>query len=170
MVKFLKVRDYFCGAFNLNINMYAVSGVINIWEGVHGKMRAPADRLDLDGPRCLETSHFGRSSFLCNEYFAYLFRGDRQSLGSRIPFLLSFGKLHVNHSCLSRTTLTLLPIARRQQSNKVVVLLNGRYAGRKAVIVKNFDDGTSGRQYGHALVAGIATYPRKVRRARESPR
>eukprot|EP00240_Pyramimonas_obovata_P010741 CAMPEP_0118920664 /NCGR_PEP_ID=MMETSP1169-20130426/92_1 /TAXON_ID=36882 /ORGANISM="Pyramimonas obovata, Strain CCMP722" /LENGTH=135 /DNA_ID=CAMNT_0006861229 /DNA_START=59 /DNA_END=466 /DNA_ORIENTATION=- len=48
------------------------------------------------------------------------------------------------------------------KSNKVVVLLNGRYAGRKAVIVKNFDDGTSGRQYGHALVAGIATYPRKV--------
>jgi large subunit ribosomal protein L27e len=43
-----------------------------------------------------------------------------------------------------------------------VVLLNGRYAGRKAVIVKNFDDGTTGRQYGHALVAGIATYPRKV--------
>lgn len=50
------------------------------------------------------------------------------------------------------------------QSNKVVVLLNGRYAGRKAVIVKNFDDGTSGRQYGHALVAGISNYPRKVRR------
>jgi ribosomal protein L14E/L6E/L27E len=48
----------------------------------------------------------------------------------------------------------------------VVVLLNGRYAGRKAVIVKNFDDGTSGRQYGHALVAGIATYPRKVRSPR----
>jgi ribosomal protein L14E/L6E/L27E len=51
----------------------------------------------------------------------------------------------------------------RTQANKVVVLLNGRYAGRKAVIVKNFDDGQSGRQYGHALVAGIATYPRKVR-------
>jgi len=48
------------------------------------------------------------------------------------------------------------------KANKVVVLLNGRYAGRKAVIVKNFDDGQSGRQYGHALVAGIATYPRKV--------
>eukprot|EP00271_Cylindrocystis_brebissonii_P011108 TRINITY_DN27844_c0_g1_i1.p1 TRINITY_DN27844_c0_g1~~TRINITY_DN27844_c0_g1_i1.p1 ORF type:complete len:136 (+),score=39.06 TRINITY_DN27844_c0_g1_i1:102-509(+) len=46
--------------------------------------------------------------------------------------------------------------------NKVVVLLQGRYAGRKAVIVKNYDDGVSGRQYGHALVAGIAKYPRKV--------
>lgn len=48
--------------------------------------------------------------------------------------------------------------------NKVVLLLQGRYAGRKAVIVKNFDDGASGRQYGHALVAGIAKYPRKVGR------
>eukprot|EP00898_Chlorokybus_atmophyticus_P001619 jgi/Chlat1/2458/Chrsp171S02343 len=45
---------------------------------------------------------------------------------------------------------------------KVVVVLNGRYAGRKAVIVKNFDDGTSGRAYGHALLAGISKYPRKV--------
>eukprot|EP00899_Mesostigma_viride_P022884 jgi/Mesvir1/3780/Mv08187-RA.1 len=45
---------------------------------------------------------------------------------------------------------------------KVVVLLNGRFAGRKAVIVKNFDDGTSQRPYGHALVTGIASYPRKV--------
>eukprot|EP00245_Coleochaete_scutata_P003098 TRINITY_DN14417_c0_g2_i1.p1 TRINITY_DN14417_c0_g2~~TRINITY_DN14417_c0_g2_i1.p1 ORF type:complete len:139 (+),score=42.83 TRINITY_DN14417_c0_g2_i1:105-521(+) len=45
---------------------------------------------------------------------------------------------------------------------KVVVLLQGRFAGRKAVIVKNFDDGTSSRPYGHALVAGIAKYPRKV--------
>eukprot|EP00850_Spirogloea_muscicola_P005130 SM000023S07586 [mRNA] locus=s23:184771:186133:- [translate_table: standard] len=48
------------------------------------------------------------------------------------------------------------------KQNKVVVLLQGRYAGSKAVIVKNFDDGASGRQYGHALVAGIAKYPRKI--------
>jgi len=41
-------------------------------------------------------------------------------------------------------------------------VLQGRYAGRKAVIVKNFDDGTSSRPYGHALVTGIQTYPRKV--------
>eukprot|EP00270_Netrium_digitus_P019390 TRINITY_DN763_c0_g1_i1.p1 TRINITY_DN763_c0_g1~~TRINITY_DN763_c0_g1_i1.p1 ORF type:complete len:136 (+),score=32.62 TRINITY_DN763_c0_g1_i1:132-539(+) len=46
--------------------------------------------------------------------------------------------------------------------SKVVVLLQGRYAGRKAVIVKNFDDGTQSRPYGHALVAGIEKYPRKV--------
>ena len=51
----------------------------------------------------------------------------------------------------------------RLQQNKVVVLLSGRYAGRKAVIVKNYDEGTSARPYGHALVVGINSYPRKVR-------
>ncbi|KAH0510882.1 Protein Noxp20 [Microtus ochrogaster] len=45
---------------------------------------------------------------------------------------------------------------------KVVLVLAGRYSGRKAVIVKNIDDGTSDRPYSHALVAGINCYPRKV--------
>lgn len=45
---------------------------------------------------------------------------------------------------------------------KVVLVLAGRYSGRKAVIVKNIDDGTSDRPYSHALVAGIDRYPRKV--------
>ncbi len=48
------------------------------------------------------------------------------------------------------------------QPGKVVVLLSGRYAGKKAVIVKNNDDGTAGRSYGHAIVAGLAREPRKV--------
>ena len=43
------------------------------------------------------------------------------------------------------------------------MVLNGRYAGKKAVIVKNYDEGTSSRPYGHALVCGLSTYPRKVR-------
>lgn len=46
--------------------------------------------------------------------------------------------------------------------NKAVVLLQGRFAGRKAVIVRSFDDGTRDRAYGHCLVAGIAKYPKKV--------
>ncbi|WCJ25806.1 60S ribosomal protein L27 [Euphorbia peplus] len=46
--------------------------------------------------------------------------------------------------------------------NKAVILLQGRYAGRKAVIVRNFDDGTRDRPYGHCLVAGIKKYPAKV--------
>ncbi|XP_065865167.1 large ribosomal subunit protein eL27-like [Euphorbia lathyris] len=46
--------------------------------------------------------------------------------------------------------------------NKAVILLQGRFAGRKAVIVRNFDDGTRDRPYGHCLVAGIKKYPAKV--------
>ncbi|KAG8386607.1 hypothetical protein BUALT_Bualt03G0166000 [Buddleja alternifolia] len=46
--------------------------------------------------------------------------------------------------------------------NKAVILLQGRFAGHKAVIVKNFDDGTRDRAYGHCLVAGVAKYPSKV--------
>lgn len=49
------------------------------------------------------------------------------------------------------------------KSGKVVLVLGGKYAGRKAIIVKNYDDGTQDRPYGHALVAGINKYPRKVR-------
>jgi large subunit ribosomal protein L27e len=48
------------------------------------------------------------------------------------------------------------------KGGKVVLLLSGRYAGRKAVIVKPTDDGTSDKPFGHALVAGIDRYPRKV--------
>ena len=42
---------------------------------------------------------------------------------------------------------------------KVVIVLKGRHAGRKAVIVKQFDEGTKERPYGHALVAGIERAP-----------
>ena len=48
------------------------------------------------------------------------------------------------------------------KAGKVVLLLNGRMAGKKAVIVKTFDDGTADRPYGHCLVAGIMKYPLKV--------
>jgi len=48
------------------------------------------------------------------------------------------------------------------KAGKVVLLLNGRQAGKKAVIVKTFDDGTADRPYGHCLVAGIQKYPLKI--------
>merc|ERR1712086_138196 len=48
------------------------------------------------------------------------------------------------------------------KSGKVVLVLSGRFAGRKAVIVKPTDDGTTDKPFGHALVAGIDRYPRKV--------
>ncbi|KAI8909775.1 ribosomal L27e protein family-domain-containing protein [Gorgonomyces haynaldii] len=46
--------------------------------------------------------------------------------------------------------------------NKTVLLLQGRYAGKKAVIVKNNDEGTKEHPYPHAIVAGIQEYPRKI--------
>ncbi|CAA7049578.1 unnamed protein product [Microthlaspi erraticum] len=45
---------------------------------------------------------------------------------------------------------------------KAVILLQGRYAGKKAVIVKAFDDGNREKPYGHCLVAGLKKYPSKV--------
>lgn len=51
------------------------------------------------------------------------------------------------------------------KSGKVVILLQGRYAGKKAVIVKNFDEGTQARPYPHAIVAGIERYPLKINKS-----
>jgi len=48
------------------------------------------------------------------------------------------------------------------KAGRVVVVLSGRYAGRKAVVVKTFDEGTGDRKFGHAIVAGIDGYPKKV--------
>jgi large subunit ribosomal protein L27e len=45
---------------------------------------------------------------------------------------------------------------------KVALVTRGRYAGRKAVVLKPFDEGTKGHPYGHALVAGIQRYPGKI--------
>ena len=44
----------------------------------------------------------------------------------------------------------------------VVLVLSGRFAGRKAVIIKPNDEGTSEKPFGHALIAGVDQYPRKV--------
>lgn len=48
------------------------------------------------------------------------------------------------------------------KTGKVVVVLQGRYAGRKAVVMKAYDEGTSERRFGHAIVAGLDRYPRKI--------
>merc|ERR1712054_311582 len=48
------------------------------------------------------------------------------------------------------------------KAGKVVLLLQGRMAGKKAVIVKTFDEGTADRPYGYCLVAGIQKYPLKI--------
>mmetsp|Transcript_30422 Transcript_30422/g.69163 ORF Transcript_30422/g.69163 Transcript_30422/m.69163 type:complete len:148 (-) Transcript_30422:116-559(-) len=45
---------------------------------------------------------------------------------------------------------------------RVVVLLQGRQTGKKAIVVKTFDDGSKSRPFGHCLVAGVDRAPRKV--------
>lgn len=48
--------------------------------------------------------------------------------------------------------------------NQVAIVLQGRQAGKKVVIIRQQDDGTKDRPYPHAIVAGIERYPRKVTR------
>ena len=43
-------------------------------------------------------------------------------------------------------------------------MLQGRYAGRKAIVVKTYDEGHGDRKFSHAIVAGVDRYPRKVTR------
>jgi large subunit ribosomal protein L27e len=45
---------------------------------------------------------------------------------------------------------------------KVVIVLSGKYAGKKAVIVKNYDEGSQQRAYPHAILAGIEKYPLRI--------
>ena len=45
---------------------------------------------------------------------------------------------------------------------RVVILLAGRHAGKKAIIVRQHDDGKKDKKFAHALVAGIEKYPLKV--------
>jgi len=48
---------------------------------------------------------------------------------------------------------------------KVAIVLNGRQAGKKVVVVKQLDEGTKDRPYPHAVVVGIERYPLKVTKA-----
>merc|ERR1712109_72964 len=49
------------------------------------------------------------------------------------------------------------------KSGRAVIITAGRQAGKKAIAVKESNEGSdNGRLYGHALVAGIERYPRKV--------
>jgi large subunit ribosomal protein L27e len=58
--------------------------------------------------------------------------------------------------------LTTTPFSCSIKSNRVVIMLSGRYAGRKAVVVKTFDSGSGDRKFAHALVAGLDRCPRKI--------
>ena len=47
---------------------------------------------------------------------------------------------------------------------QVAIVLQGRQAGKKVVILQQVDEGTKERPYAHAIVAGVERYPRKVTR------
>lgn len=73
--------------------------------------------------------------------------------------ILNFSdEIHSSH------TITFLSFLLLTESGKVVIVLAGRFAGKKAVVVKTFDDGSDEKQFSHCLVAGIARGPRKVTR------
>eukprot|EP01066_Platyproteum_vivax_P010512 Platyproteum_vivax@DN470_c0_g1_i1.p1 len=48
------------------------------------------------------------------------------------------------------------------KQGRVVLLTNGRFAGKKAIIVKTYEEGSKERNFPHALVAGIQRHPKKV--------
>eukprot|EP00418_Pyrodinium_bahamense_P081621 CAMPEP_0179061062 /NCGR_PEP_ID=MMETSP0796-20121207/26189_1 /TAXON_ID=73915 /ORGANISM="Pyrodinium bahamense, Strain pbaha01" /LENGTH=147 /DNA_ID=CAMNT_0020757867 /DNA_START=72 /DNA_END=515 /DNA_ORIENTATION=- len=48
------------------------------------------------------------------------------------------------------------------KAGRIVVILQGRQAGKKAIVVKTFDDGSKARSFGHCLVAGVDRPPLKV--------
>lgn len=70
------------------------------------------------------------------------------------------------YSCQNSYCLLLCPqgptMGKIMKAGKVVLVLTGRYAGKKAIVMKNFDDGIADKPYGCALIAGIERYPRKV--------
>ncbi len=53
---------------------------------------------------------------------------------------------------------------------RVVIMLGGRYAGKKAVLLKMFYEGSTNRKFSHALVAGISRSPRKVHKGMSETR
>lgn len=47
-------------------------------------------------------------------------------------------------------------------TNLLAIVVRGRYAGKKVVIVKAHDEGSKAHKFGHALVAGVERNPSKV--------
>lgn len=70
--------------------------------------------------------------------------------------------------CPTHLSLSRHPFTPPSQEKRVVILLTGRHAGKKAAIVRNFDDGVGNRKYGHALVVGLDRAPRKVTKSQSA--
>lgn len=63
-----------------------------------------------------------------------------------------------------------LQMGRIYKQGRVAIVVSGRYAGKKVVVIKTVEEGSAGRPYPHALVAGVERYPRKVTRNMGSKR
>ncbi|QPG76492.1 60S ribosomal protein L27 [Brettanomyces nanus] len=48
------------------------------------------------------------------------------------------------------------------KAGKVAIIVRGRYAGKKVVVVKSHDEGTKSHPFPHAIVAGVERAPLKV--------
>ncbi|KAF9531082.1 ribosomal L27e protein family-domain-containing protein [Crepidotus variabilis] len=59
---------------------------------------------------------------------------------------------------------SLIKMVKVYKAGKVAIVLQGRQAGKKVVVLKQVDEGTKEIPYPHAIVAGIERYPRKVTR------
>jgi len=47
---------------------------------------------------------------------------------------------------------------------RFVVMLQGRHAGKKALVLTAYPEGTESRKYPYAIVLGIEKYPKKINR------
>merc|ERR1712146_727995 len=52
------------------------------------------------------------------------------------------------------------------KTGRICILTGGRYAGKKGLVVKTFDEGTKARSFAHCLVAGVAKAPLKVTKSK----
>ena len=50
------------------------------------------------------------------------------------------------------------------RTGRVAILTSGRHAGKKAIVVKSYDDGNKSRKFAAALVVGVDRAPRDVTR------
>ena len=50
------------------------------------------------------------------------------------------------------------------RGGRVVILTSGRHAGKKAIVVRSYDDGDKSRKFAAALVVGVDRAPRDVTR------
>ncbi|KAL1680613.1 ribosomal L27e protein family-domain-containing protein, partial [Schizophyllum commune] len=57
-----------------------------------------------------------------------------------------------------------LKMVKVYKPGKVAIVLRGRQAGKKVIVIKQVDEGTKDRPYPHAIVAGIERYPLKITR------